>query len=381
MTERTIAPVWLIDSTLRDGEQAPGVAFNLEEKLTIARLLAEMGIPELEVGIPAMGKQEIDQIRQLVKLDLPVQLSCWCRAKRQDLEQAQKAAVKRVHIAFPVSKLQIRILNKSVEWVFEQLRQLIGDAKQRFEYVSVGALDASRADVHFLHRFAQAVDKSGGDRLRIADTVGILNPSQTGKLIGELVSLVPRLDLEFHGHNDLGMATANTLAAIDAGARAVSVTVNGLGERAGNAALAEVVMATQLTLGRTTGVRTAELFRLSELVAAAARRVLPEDKPIIGANVFRHESGIHGHGLLLDQSAFEPFPGQEVGCRGTQLVCGKHSGTAMIRHVLAEQGIQATAAESRRVLETVRALASLNKRECTSDEIGRAYCEVRQNKI
>jgi homocitrate synthase NifV len=174
MIEQTLAPIWLIDSTLRDGEQAPGVAFNLEEKLTIARLLAKMGIPELEVGIPAMGEAEIDQIQQLVKLNLAAQLSCWCRAKRQDLEQAQKAAVKRVHIAFSVSKLQIRILNKSVEWVFEQLQQLIGYAKQHFEYVSVGALDASRADVHFLHRFAQAVDQAGGDRLRIADTSRLL---------------------------------------------------------------------------------------------------------------------------------------------------------------------------------------------------------------
>lgn len=380
MIERLLTQLWLIDSTLRDGEQAPGVVFSLAEKLSIASLLADIGIPELEVGIPAMGEQEVDQIRQLVRLNLSAKLICWCRANRQDLEQALKSGISRVHIAFPVSELQIKVLGKSHEWVFDQLRQQIAFARERFEYVSVGALDASRSDKHFLHLFAKSVAQSGANRLRIADTVGVLNPMQTWKLIEELLPLVPGVDLEFHGHNDLGMATANTLAAIDAGARCVSVTVNGLGERAGNAALAEVVMGSKLTLGRETGIDTTQLFQLSQLVAAASGRAVSKDKPVVGADVFRHESGIHGHGLLVDQRTFEPFSGQEVGRRGTEFVFGKHSGSAMIRNILEQQGIRLNNVEANEVLERVRSLASVNKQECTLDQIIEIYFEI-QNKI
>jgi homocitrate synthase NifV len=374
--ERKLPDVWLIDSTLRDGEQAPGVVFSAEERLAIARLLTEMGLPELEVGIPAMGETEIEQIRQLVNLKLPSELICWCRANRGDLEAARETGIKRVHIAFPLSELQIRTLGKSRAWVFDQLWQLIGYARPRFEYVSIGALDASRADIDFLVRFAQKVEEYGANRLRIADTVGILNPMQTRKIFADLVALVPEIDLEFHGHNDLGMATANTLAALDGGARCASVTVNGLGERAGNASLAEVVMGVKLTLGRDTGINTAALSGISDWVAAASKRTVPEDKPIVGSNVFRHESGIHGHGLLMDGRTFEPFSGEEVGRSGTELVLGKHSGKAMLRHALASQGIRATDAEMSRVLEGVRNLAIANKRECTLDEIRRVYQET-----
>jgi homocitrate synthase NifV len=375
---RRLPRTWLIDSTLRDGEQAPGVVFSTEEKLAIARLLAEMEVPELEVGIPAMGAEELEQIRKLVNLNLPARLICWCRAKRCDLEAAGQSGIKRVHIAFPVSELQIRILGKSRAWLFDQLWQLIGYAKPRFEYVSVGALDASRADSGFLRRFAQKVAEYGANRLRIADTVGILNPMQTKKLMEDLVPLLPGTDLEFHGHNDLGMATANTLAALDGGAGCASVTVNGLGERAGNASLAEVALGAKLTLGRDTGINTAALSRISQMVAEAAGRVIPADKPIVGSDVFRHESGIHGHGLLADARSFEPFSGEEVGSLGTKLVLGKHSGAAMVQYVLAQQGIRTTPAETRAVLEKVRAWASLRKRDCSWEEVRRFYRELRQ---
>jgi homocitrate synthase NifV len=374
--ERTLPRIWLIDSTLRDGEQAPGVVFSPEEKMAIARQLAELGLPELEVGIPAMGAAEIDQIRQLVDLKLSAKLTCWCRANRLDLEAAEKTGIRRVHIAFPISELQIQTMGKSHAWVFDQLWQLIGYAKPRFEYVSIGAMDASRADAHFLQRFARTVGEYGANRLRIADTVGILNPMQTRQIIVGLAAIVPGLELEFHGHNDLGMATANTLAALDGGARCASVTVNGLGERAGNAALAEVVMGAKMTLGRDTGIDTTGLYWLSQLVATASGRKIPEDKPVVGSGVFRHESGIHGRGLLMDERTFEPFSGKEVGCSGTELVLGKFSGKAMVRHVLARQGIRASDAETGRVLERIRVLAALNKRECTLEEVRRIYEEA-----
>lgn len=368
--------IWLIDSTLRDGEQAPGVVFSMDEKAQIARMLSEMGVPELEVGIPAMGEQEIESIRKLVQLNLAAKLICWCRADRFDLDQAHQSGVTRVHMAFPLSELQLKVLGKSREWVLEQLWELVKYARRRFEYVAVGALDASRADRQFLFRFAKAVYQAGADRLRIADTVGILNPMQTKKLISDLIPLISGIDLEFHGHNDLGMAGANTLAAIAAGAGCASVTVNGLGERAGNAVLAEVVMAAKLTLGRDTGVDTTKLCRASELVARACRRVIPEDKPVIGLNIFRHESGIHGQALLLDGRTYEPFSGKEVGRSGTELVIGKHSGTALLRHALVRQGIVPTEAELAKVLKRVRFLAGLMKRNFNADEIKQIYWEL-----
>lgn len=368
--------IWLIDSTLRDGEQAPGVAFSLEEKLQIARLLAASGVAELEVGIPASGEEEIGQLRQLMALNLPAKLICWCRANRFDLYQARRTGIDRVHIAFPVSEIQFKALGKNPEWVFEQLECLIGYAQKRFEFVSVGAMDASRAEFSFLRRFARAARRLGADRLRIADTVGILNPMQTGNLVGSLASLVRGMDLEFHGHNDLGMATANTLAALESGANCASVTVNGLGERAGNAVLAEVVMGAELTLGRGTGVNPARFNELSELVAVASGRTVPVDQPIIGADVFRHESGIHVRGLLAEQKAFEPFSGARVGRKGTEFVLGKHSGRAIVRYALQAQGIRATESEVYRVLQRIRTLAGLNKRACTLDEVNQIYWEL-----
>ena len=369
----------IVDTTLRDGEQTAGVAFANHEKVTIAQTLSDMGIDQLEVGIPTMGGDEKATIKAICKRDLKASIMAWNRAVIADIEQSIDCGVDAVAISLSVSDIHIQHkLKKSREWVLENMYNAVTYAKKNGLYISVNGEDASRADINFLIEFINLAKEAGADRFRYCDTVGVMEPFTLRDAI-EKIYKVTNFDIEMHTHNDFGMATANAIAGIVGGANHIGVTVNGLGERAGNAALEEVIMALMFVCGYETNIDTTRFREISKYVSQASGRELPIWKAIVGTNMFRHESGIHADGALKDPKNYEAFDPSEVGLE-RQIVIGKHSGKAAIINKFREYEIELSNEDAESMLELVRQTSVRIKRNLFDKELVEIYKDLKNNR-
>lgn len=367
------AKISIVDTTLRDGEQTAGVVFANAEKIRIARYLDQVGIDQIEAGIPVMGGFEKECIKEIVRLGLKASIMAWNRAVIDDIKESISCGVDAVAISISTSDIHIEHkLRTTREDVLKRMSDAVKFAKDNNLYVSVNAEDASRSNTDFLTQFALTAKHAGADRLRFCDTVGTLTPLTTYRYIKTLIDAVG-LPIEMHTHNDFGMATANALAGVYAGATYIGVTVNGLGERAGNACLQEVIMGLKYLMKVNCDYDTTIFKEVAEYVARASGRHLPENKPIVGSNIFAHESGIHGDGVIKNPLTYEVFTPEEVGLE-RQIVIGKHSGSNSIKSKFAkEYGIYLTDEEAKIMLAHVREMSMNLKRSLFDKELVYIY--------
>jgi len=370
----------IIDTTLRNGEQTAGVVFSKHEKIRIAGMLAEIGIPEIEIGTPALGAFEREAIKEILNEDFDAKLFVYCEAEPGHLEYAVECGAKNVIINISTSDIHIKEkYKKNRTWVIDKLRQAIKAARKNGLNFIISAEDATRTDLEFLLKLISISEKKGAYRFRICDTVSRLDPFRTFLNISTITSAV-KIPIEVYNHNDFGMATANGMAGIRGGASSLVVSVGGLGEGTGNAAMEEIVMALKYLENIELGIDTSKFREIAEYVARSSSRAIPVWKAIVGTNVFAHESGIHADGVIKNPKNYEVFNPKEVGLT-RQLVVGKHSGSHTILHKFREFNIDLTDKEATDLLAMSREMSIDLKRTLFDKELVYIYKEyVKKNK-
>jgi len=345
--------ITVYDTTLRDGEQTPGVCLRTPEKLKIARKLDEVGIHQIEAGFPVVSKEEKKSVSAIVNEGLNAQILCLSRTKKSDIDTAIDCDVDGIITFMSTSDLHLKHkIKMSREEILNVCMNSIEHAKDHGLFVAFSAEDATRTDLDFLKKMYKKADDYKVDRVHIADTVGAISPYGMDYLVKQLRSTI-NAEIALHCHNDFGMALANSIAGLLAGANAVSTTVNGIGERAGNAALEELVMSLKFIYGVDLGFDVSKFCELSKLVESLTHMDIPYNKPIVGKNIFRHESGIHVDAVIEEPLTYEPFLPELIGHR-RQIVLGKHSGCRAVRAKLNECGIDVTKDELCKIVEQVK---------------------------
>ena len=371
--------VVIFDTTLRDGEQSPGCSMNLEEKIQVARALEEMGVDVIEAGFPIASNGDFEAVREVAKMVKNSQVAGLSRATKKDIDRAwealQGAANPRIHTFISTSPLHMKFkLQMEPDAVHQAVIDSVTHARNLCENVEWSPEDGTRTDHDFLARCVESAIKAGARTINIPDTVGYTVPEEFAELIAMLLNRVPNIDqavISVHCHNDLGLAVANSLAAVKAGARQIECTINGIGERAGNCALEEVVMALRTRndcLPYTTGVETTHIMRTSRLVSAITGFSVQPNKAIVGANAFAHESGIHQDGVLKNAQTYEIMTPESVGLTRSNLVMGKHSGRHAFKAKLKELGFELGENEFQDAFERFKELAD-HKKEVYDEDI------------
>ena len=381
--------VRIFDATLRDGEQSPGFSMNTSEKLRMAKQLAALHVDVIEAGFPISSRGDLEAVQMVAKEVRDVPIAALARAKKEDvdaaLEALKPAAAPRLHVFLATSDLHLRVkLNMTREKALEAIGAMIRYGRQHVEIVEFSAEDAGRTDIDFLCQVCRAAVDAGATVLNLPDTVGYAVPEEYGAMFTQVREHLGDPDgvtLSAHCHDDLGLAVANSLAAVRAGVRQIECTINGIGERAGNASLEEVVVALAVrkeSFGVTTGIRLDQLFPASRLLTEITGAHVAPNKAVVGANAFAHEAGIHQDGIIKNPLTYEIISPQTVGVPSRSLVVGKHSGRHALRTTLKDLGYEANDAELAEIYRRVTTLADESKQICARDIVGIAHEVIRR---
>ncbi|MDD1718252.1 MAG: 2-isopropylmalate synthase [Methanoregulaceae archaeon] len=358
----------VFDTTLRDGEQTPGISFKFEQKLEIARQLSAIGVRVIEAGFPASSEAEHDTVKAIADLGLEARVCGLARSRREDVDACLSCGVDMVHVFIPTSDVQrIHTIGKSREEVRAITADIIGYVREHLGSCMFSAMDATRTEWDYLIQVLQTASEAGATIVNVPDTVGVITPSAMKRLIARIADEVP-CPIDVHCHNDFGLAVANTIAAVESGASQVQVTVNGLGERAGNADLAQTTMILESIYGIRTGILKERLVETSRLVSRFSGVAIPPIQPVVGDNAFSHESGIHSHGVIACSATFEPgiMTPEMVGHR-RRLTLGKHVGRHAVRQMLQDAHFNPSDVQLDQIVEKVKYISGRGKRVTDAD--------------
>jgi 2-isopropylmalate synthase len=381
--------VRIFDTTLRDGEQSPGFSMNTDEKIRMARQLAKLGVDTIEAGFPISSRGDLEAVQAVAREVRDVPIAALARAKRSDVDAAVEAlnpaASSRLHIFLATSDLHLQVkLHMTREQALEAIGSMIRYGRQHVAEVEFSAEDAGRTDLDYLCQVCKTAVDAGATILNLPDTVGYAVPEEYGEMfrrVREFLGDAQGITLSAHCHDDLGLAVANSLAAVRAGVRQIECTVNGIGERAGNAALEEIAVALAVrkdSFGITTNIKLDQLFPASRLLTEVTGAVVAPNKAVVGANAFAHEAGIHQDGIIKNPLTYEIISPQTVGVPSRSLVMGKHSGRNALRTNLRDLGFEPTDAELAEIYRRVTALADESKSVRPRDILGIAHEVIRR---
>jgi 2-isopropylmalate synthase len=381
--------VRIFDTTLRDGEQSPGFSMNTDEKIRMARQLAKLGVDTIEAGFPISSRGDLEAVQAVAREVRDVPIAALARAKKADIDAAvealQPAAASRLHIFLATSDLHLQVkLHMTREQALEAIGSMIRYGRQQVAEVEFSAEDAGRTDIDYLCQVCKVAVEAGATILNLPDTVGYAVPEEYGEMfhrVRQSLGDAQGITLSAHCHDDLGLAVANSLAAVRAGVRQIECTVNGIGERAGNASLEEIAVALAVrkeSFGVTTNVKLEHLFPASRMLTEITGAQVAPNKAVVGANAFAHEAGIHQDGIIKNPLTYEIISPETVGVPSRSLVMGKHSGRNALRVSLRDLGFEASDAELAEIYRRVTALADESKSVRPRDILGIAHEVIRR---